>query len=198
MSKRVEFFFDFGSPTAYLAWSQLPRICQAHQAELIYRPMLLGGVFKATGNQSPVMIAAKGRYMHQDMQRYATRYGVTLNMNPYFPINTLYLMRAASAVALYEPARLEAFIKTIYEAMWVQALNMGKISVLNEVLEQAGFDPQSLLAQIEQPEVKAALIATTDEAIARGVFGAPTVFVGDEMFFGQDRLDFIAQALENA
>jgi 2-hydroxychromene-2-carboxylate isomerase len=196
MSKQLEFFFDFGSPTAYLAWTQLPGLCRDAGAQLVYRPMLLGGVFKSTGNQSPAMIPAKGRYMHQDMQRFARRYGVTLNQNPHFPINTLYLMRGAAGMQMRQPERLEAYITAIYQAMWVDAKNTGDLAVLAEVLGSAGFDPQQLLALIEDEAVKQQLKSTTEEAIRRGTFGAPTMYVGDEQFFGQDRLDFVREALQ--
>ena len=108
MSKQVEFFFDVGSPTTYLAWTQLPALCERSRAELVYRPMLLGGVFQATGNVSPGTVAAKGRYMDADMARFARRYGVPFAMNPHFPINTLTLMRGAAGAQLRAPARFEA------------------------------------------------------------------------------------------
>ena len=196
MSKCVEFFFDFGSPTAYLAWTQLPALCAQTGAQLVYRPLLLGAVFKATGNQSPVSIAAKGRYMNQDIQRFAKRYGVPLQFNPFFPINTLYLMRAAAGVQLQQPERLESFIRAIYQAMWVEGKNTGDMAVLSQVLSDAGFDPQNILNLIEQDAVKEQLKNNTEQAIQRSVFGAPTMFVAEQMFFGQDRLDFVREALQ--
>lgn len=160
MSKSVEFYFDFGSPTSYLAYTQLPGICAETGAELVYRPVLLGGVFQATGNASPIAVPAKGRYTLIDMTRFARRYGVPMKMNPHFPINTLTLMRAATGIQLRQPERFEA-----------------------------------LLALTAEQEVKDALKANTEAAIKRGMFGAPTFFVGNEMFFGQDRLDFVREAL---
>lgn len=195
MSKSVEFYFDFGSPTSYLAYTQLPGICAAAGAELVYRPVLLGGVFQATGNVSPIAVPAKGRYTLIDMQRFARRYGVPLKMNPHFPINTLLLMRAATGVQLRQPERLEALLACVFKGMWVDALNLGDAAVLGPLLAEAGFEPQALLALAAEQEVKDALKANTEAAIKRGMFGAPTMFVGDEMFFGQDRLDFIREAL---
>lgn len=195
MSKKVEFFFDFGSPTSYLAYTQLPRIAADCNAELVWRPMLLGGVFKATGNASPVTVPAKGRWMGQDIARFARRYGVPFSFNPAFPINTLMLMRGAAGLQLREPARLRAYIDAIFPAMWAEPRNLGDVAVLGPVLSAAGFDPAAMLALVNDPEVKARLVADTDEAVARGVFGAPTMFVGDAMFFGQDRLDFVREAL---
>ncbi len=193
MSKTVEFFFDFGSPTSYLAWTQLPRIAAEAGAQMVWRPMLLGGVFKATGNQSPVSIPAKGRYMLQDLARFASRYGVPLAFNPHFPINTLTLMRGAAGYQGSE--RFEHYVKTIFEALWVQQKNLGKPEVVAEVLSAAGFDPVEFERLINDEAVKERLKSTTEEAIKRGVFGAPTFFVGSEMHFGQDRLDFVAEAL---
>lgn len=195
MSKSVEFYFDFGSPTTYLAWTQLPGICAAAGAELIYKPMLLGGVFQATHNASPITIPSKGRFMIQDLQRFARRYQVPMQFNPHFPINTLGLMRGAVAVQLRMPERFDAYLTTIFRSMWVEALNLGDLAVLGKVLGEAGFDAPALLALTAEQEVKDTLKATTEEAVKRGVFGAPSMFVGDELFFGQDRLDFVEEAL---
>jgi 2-hydroxychromene-2-carboxylate isomerase len=196
MSKAVEFFFDVGSPTTYLAWTQLPALCEKSGATLVYRPTLLGGVFQATGNASPANVAAKGRYMNDDMARFAKRYGVPLVVNPHFPINTLTLMRGAAGVQLRMPERLDDYLRGVFKAMWVDGLNMNDPAVAGQALHAAGFDPAEIIALTNDAEVKAALRATTEEAVARGVFGAPTMFVGDTMFFGQDRLDFVREALQ--
>ena len=195
MSKQVEFFFDVGSPTTYLAWTQLPALCAQAGAELVYRPMLLGGVFQATGNVSPVTVPAKGRYMEADMARFARRYGVPFAMNPHFPINTLTLMRGAAGVQLRAPARLDDYLRGVFHAMWVEGLNLNDPAIAAQALGAAGFDPAEVIGWTHDAEVKAGLRATTEEAVARGVFGAPTMFVGGEMFFGQDRLDFVREAL---
>ncbi|WEJ72040.1 2-hydroxychromene-2-carboxylate isomerase [Pseudomonas sp. PSE14] len=195
MSKSVEFYFDFGSPTSYLAYTQLPKICAETGAELVYRPVLLGGVFQATGNASPIAIPAKGRYTLIDMLRFARRYGVPLEMNPHFPINTLTLMRAATGIQMRQPERFEALLACVFKGMWVDALNLGDPALLGPLLAEAGFNPQALLALTAEQEVKDTLKANTEAAIKRGMFGAPTIFVGDEMFFGQDRLDFVREAL---
>ncbi|NQD91656.1 2-hydroxychromene-2-carboxylate isomerase [Pseudomonas sp. CrR25] len=193
MSKQVEFFFDFGSPTSYLAWTQLPRIAAAAGAEILWRPMLLGGVFKATGNQSPVAVPAKGRYMLQDLARFARRYAVPMTFNPCFPINTLPLMRGAAGYL--DTPRFQPYLKAIFEALWVHQQHLGKPEVLSEVLTAAGFDPAEFARLVSDEAVKQRLKAITEEAIERGVFGAPSFFVGDELHFGQDRLDFVAEAL---
>lgn len=195
MTKTVEFYFDFGSPAAYLAATQLPHVCADTGAELVWKPMLLGGVFQATGNHSPAEIAPKGSYMTTDLQRFARRYGVPFVHNPYFPINTLLLMRGATAIQLQQPARFDAYVDAIYHVMWVEPRNLNDPAEVGAVLQAAGFDPAALLAAAGQQEVKDRLKAVTQEAVARGVFGAPTMFVGSDMFWGQDRLDFVREAL---
>ena len=198
MNKTVEFFFDLGSPASYLAWTQIPAICARTNATIRYRPMLLGGVFQATGNASPIAVPAKGRYSMIDLLRYAKRYGVPLAFNPYFPINTLTLMRGAIGLQLRQPERFESYLAAMFKALWQDKRNLGDPAVLAATLDAAGFDPQEMLALVGDQEVKDALKAATEEAVKRGVFGAPTCFVGDEMFFGQDRLDFVAEALADS
>jgi 2-hydroxychromene-2-carboxylate isomerase len=195
MGKQVEFFFDVGSPTTYLAWTQLPGLCAAAGAALIYRPMLLGGVFQATGNASPANVPAKARYMDADMARFAHRYGVPLAANPFFPINTLTLMRGAAGAQLRAPERLQAYLRGVFHAMWVAPQNLNDAATAAAALAAAGFDPAEVMGWANDADVKAALRTTTEEAVARGVFGAPTMFVGEQMFFGQDRLEFVREAL---
>lgn len=197
MVKRVEFFFDFGSPTSYLAYTQLPRIARECDAELAWRPMLLGGVFKATGNASPVTVPAKGRWMFDDIARHARRYGVPFAFNPAFPINTLTLMRGAAGLQMRQPDTFERYVDTIYRAMWETPRNLGDPDELAATLATAGFDADAFVALVGDAEVKARLIANTEEAVARGAFGAPTMFVGQQMFFGQDRLEFVREALRS-
>ena len=191
----IEFFFDFGSPTTYLAHTQLPRLAAETGATLVYRPMLLGGVFKATGNASPVSVPAKGAWMGQDIALWAKRYGVPFVFNRFFPINTLTLMRGAVGLQLKQPDKLKPYMDAVFDAMWVQPRDMGQPGEIAAVLAPLGITAEAFMALVGDPEVKAALIANTDEAVARGVFGAPTCFVGQAMFFGQDRLDFVREAL---
>lgn len=193
MAKSVEFFFDFGSPAAYLAATQIEAV--AGEAEVIWRPMLLGGVFKATGNASPVMIPAKGKWLMGDLSRWAKRYGVPLTLPPGFPINTLYLMRGACA--LEGTDQFHPYVRTVYDAIFGQGRDMSDPAVIAEVLTDAGLDAKAIIAATQDDAVKAKLKSKTEEAVARGAFGAPTMFVGDEMFFGQDRLDFVRDALQN-
>src|SRR5687767_8261296 len=177
MTKSVEFYFDVGSPAAYIAWMQMPRICDEARATLEYKPMLLGGVFHATGNHSPMTIPAKGRYVIQDLERFAQRAGVAFNHNPFFPINTLTLMRGATGLQMREPARLVPYVDAVYRAIWVDGKDMNDATVVGGVLRTAGFDPVALLALAAEPAVKEQLKALTQDAVARGVFGAPTFFV---------------------
>jgi 2-hydroxychromene-2-carboxylate isomerase len=193
VKKRVEFYFDVGSPAAYLAWTQLPALTARAGAELSWRPMLLGGVFKATDNSSPAAVPAKGAYNRRDLMRYAERYQVPLRFNPHFPVNTLALMRAATACL--GTSQLEPYLKAVFEGMWVRQLNMADPQIFAAVLEEAGFEAADLERRANEPATKEALKGTTEDAVSRGVFGAPTFFVDDEMFFGQDRLDWVAARL---
>lgn len=193
MSKQVEFYFDVGSPASYLAWTQIAQLAERHGAEVVYQPMLLGGVFKATGNASPASVPAKGRYTRIDFERFARRYEVPFAQNPFFPINTMQLMRGA--VALLDGDQFQPYVDAVFRAIWVKGQNMGDPDVVARVLGGQGFDVAGLLQQINDPAVKERLRQITERAIERGVFGAPTFFVGDEMFFGQDRLDFVEAAL---
>lgn len=195
MKKTVEFYFDLGSPATYLAYTQLPKICAQTDSNLICIPMLLGGVFKATGNASPAMIPAKGRYMFEDLDRYAKRYGVPLKFNPHFPINTLMLMRAVTGIQLRQPERFRAFIDCLFNALWVEGRALDEPATVAAVLIEHGFDPQEVLALTNDESVKTALKDNTETAVKRGVFGAPSMFVGSQLFFGQDRLDFVEEAL---
>ena len=195
MSKTLEFFFDLGSPATYLAYTQLPALCAETGTRLVYQPMLLGGVFKATGNASPITVPAKGRYMFDDLARYAARYDVTLKFNPHFPINTLMLMRAVTGVQMHQPERFQAFIDCLFRALWVDGHNLGDPTVVATVLAEAGFNPEEVLALANDEAVKTALKDKTEQAVQRGVFGAPSMFVGNQLFFGQDRLEFVREAL---
>ncbi len=193
MTNTIECYFDVGSPASYLAWTQLPRLAERLQVEIDWKPMLLGGVFKATGNQSPAAIPAKSKYSRMDMQRFAKAYGVTLNFNPYFPVNTLMLMRGA--VAYLDTPEFQTYLEAVFNALWIDELNLNEPEVAAEVLSKAGFNPEEVFKRCNDPAVKEKLKQITEEAVERGVFGAPTFFVGDEMFFGQDRLPHVSDLL---
>ncbi len=193
MTKAIEFLFDFGSPTTYLAHKRIPGVVARTGATVDYVPVLLGGIFKATGNSSPAMVPAKSLYMGADMGRFADRHGILLRMNPHFPINTLTMMRMAAG--LHRDPRFMAFVDRMFDAMWVEARNMGDPGEMTTVLQSAGFDPEAMLALAQSDAAKDRLKTATEDAIARGAFGAPTFFVGGQMFFGQDRLDWVEEAV---
>lgn len=195
MTKTIEFYFDFGSPTAYLAYRRLIQLQGQYGAKIEYCPMLLGGIFKATGNNSPIMVPAKGQYMGRyDLPRFAKRYDVEFNHNPHFPINTLYLMRGF--LAAEEMGKSPEYLNAVFSAMWIDQQNMGDIDTVKTVLNIANIDAEALLHMSETAAIKSALIEKTEAAVKRGIFGAPTMFMSDEMYFGQDRLDFIEENLQ--
>ena len=188
-------YFDFGSPTAFLANARLRQLQQKYEVKINYNPVLLGGIFKATGNYSPVMVAAKGEYMlKHDLPRYARKYGVSLKFNPHFPINTLQLMRAATA--LHSSENFNHFVDIIFNSIWVEGLNMGDEEVVKSTLSKNNFKTSEILANISSDSVKQMLITNTQLAVDRGLFGVPTIFINNEMFFGQDRLDFVEEILQ--
>lgn len=195
MTKSVEFFFDFGSPAAYLAFTQIVGVAERSGAEIIWRPFLLGAVLQAAGNRSPIECAAKGKWMLRDLARFASRYGVEFNMNPHFPINTLPLMRGA--IVAQEDGALDRYAQAMYRAIWVDGKDMGDVQVIGTVLADAGFDAAHYRESVQRQEIKDKLKANTEEAVERGAFGAPTYFIDGEMHFGQDRLDFVEDALKN-
>lgn len=193
MGKTVEFFFDVGSPASYVAYKRLPALAARTGATIDYQPFLLGGVFKATGNHSPAEVPAKGAWTTVDLARFAARHGVPFARNPFFPINTLHLMRGAAG--LQGDPRFMAYLEAVFDAMWQNPKNLGDPAEMPAVLARAGLGGDEFMALIGSEETKARLKATTERAVARGAFGAPTFFVGGEMYFGQDRLDWVEEAL---
>jgi len=198
MSKTVEFIFDFGSPNAYLAWHALQPILARTGAQLDITPCLLGGIFKLTGNQAPWLSYAnvKGKldYERLEMTRFISLHGLSkFKMNPHFPVNTLILMRGA--IAAKQGGVLEPYVKAGLAAMWEDGDNMSDPAVFTAVMTKAGLDGAGLLAATQDPAVKSKLAENTDNAVARGVFGVPTFFVEDDMFFGKDRLDQVEAAI---
>jgi len=197
-TRSVEFIFDFGSPNAYLAYRALPSVLAPFDAQLHITPCLLGGIFKATGNQSPATAFAevKGKLAYQrlEMKRFMARYDITaFRFNPHFPVNTLLVMRgliAAEAAGVAEP-----YIEAVLAGVWENELKMDDPAVVAKVLDDAGLDARALLEATQQPEIKQTLIDNTQAAVDRGVFGIPTFFVGDEMFFGKDRIEELTRYL---
>lgn len=196
--KTVEFYFDLGSPYSYLAYYRLLQMAEQQEIQIVYKPILLGGVFKATGNRSPIEIPVKGVYSILDMQRWAEYYQIPMQMNPHFPMNTLTLMRILTGVQLLSLEKFEQVLKLLFDAMFATQQNLNEPTVLAEVLEPSGFSVEDIMSMVQSEVVKQKLITETEQAIQRGIFGAPTFFVGDEMYWGQDRLHFVEQALNKA
>ena len=193
MSKQVDFYYDFASPTAYLAWTQLPELCKRHGATLNYRPVLLGGVFKATGNSTPALIEAKGKWLFDDVTRHADHYGVAFKMNPFFIINSITMMRGA--MWAQNTGVLEAYNKAMYEATWANELNTSEGDVIASVMQQADLDTEAMQQAVQDDAIKKQLFDATGEAVNQGLFGAPTMIVDGELHFGQDRLDWVERRL---
>ena len=188
MSMKVEFFYDYVSVYSYLANSQLGNFAGA---EIVYRPMFLGAVMEATDNRPPGTVKAKGRYLQTDIRRWAEHYSLTFKMNPVFPQNTLKALRLA--LVAQKKGAFETVHQALFDAMWIYEKDLNDKEVLAEIAAKAALS----LEDIEDVAIKDELKANTNEACERGAFGAPTFFVGDQMFFGNDRFDFIKHALEN-
>jgi 2-hydroxychromene-2-carboxylate isomerase len=196
--KSVEFIFDFGSPNAYLALPPLRELAARHGATIELIPCLLGGIFKATNNRAPMIafgeIPSKLAYERLEMERFIMKHGLTrFRMNPHFPVNTLLAMRGM--VAAQQRGEEERYVAAVLAAMWEDGEKLDDAQVFVRVLDAAGLDGAAYLAATQDDAVKAALAANTEAAVARGVFGIPTFFVGDEMFFGKDRLGQVEAAL---
>ena len=192
MSKTIDFYFDFASPASFLGYTQIEGIAERTGAALVWKPMLLGGVFKATGNASPVLIPAKGRWMNDDIMRWAQRHGTSIIYPEGFPLNTLALMRGAVGYQLREgQERFRLYVDLIYRAIWQRQIDLRDAETLAGLLRDNGLDPDAFLLMVAEPEIKQALIAATEAAVERGVFGAPTFFVDGVMHFGQDRMDWV-------
>jgi 2-hydroxychromene-2-carboxylate isomerase len=193
----AEFHFDFGSPNAYLAYKILPGIEQRTGARFTYVPILLGGVFKLTNNRSPaeslIGIRNKMDYERLEMARFIRRHAIPFEMNPHFPVNTLMLMRGAVAAA--ELGVLAPYVDAVFDAMWVNPKKMDDPAVVGAALEAAGLPAGELIALVQSQPIKDRLLANTQASVERGTFGAPTFFVGTEIYFGKDRLGEVEEAL---
>ncbi len=198
VTKALELIFDFGSPNAYLTLKVLPELLDRTGAELIVTPCLLGGIFKATGNKAPMVqyaeAPAKMAYENLEMRRFIDKHGLTrFRLNPHFPINTLLIMRGA--IVAEDEGVLDDYVDAVNRAMWEEGVKMDDPEAAAAFLTANGFDGPALLARTQEPDIKARLVANTEAAVARGVFGIPTFFVGDAMFFGKDRLAQVEEAL---
>jgi 2-hydroxychromene-2-carboxylate isomerase len=198
----IEFHFDFGSPNAYLSHLVIPDIESRTGATFVYVPILLGGVFKMTNNRSPVEAYAgirnKPDYERLETRRFVKRHGITrLRPNPFFPVNTLTLMRAA--VAAQRLGVFAPYVDQVFRHMWAEPKKMDDPEIVRAALSESGLDAAQLLELAQDQTVKDELLASTQASVARGTFGSPTFFVGNEIFFGKDRLrDVEAAIMESA
>ena len=197
MGRILEFCFDYISPYSHIANAAVKKLVSNTGIETVRKPIFLGAVMQATGNKPPGLVPSKGAYMLKDLDRCAHRYGVSIRMNPHFPmVNTRGLLRATIGLAS-EPYQQQAFIDACFHHMWSSPnpLNPGDEDSVRAMCKVEGFDYREITALAENETNKAILKENTDSAIARGAFGAPTFFVGDQMFFGHDRLDYAEDAL---
>ena len=198
MSKTVDFIFDFASPNAYLVHKIVPEIEARTGASFNYIPCLLGGIFKATGNQAPMIafgdIKNKPEYEALEMQRFIARHNLTeFKMNPHFPVISLMLVRGA--LVAERDGYLMKYIDAMVDAMWEQGLKLDDPEVLHKAYADAGFDADKIMTDMSDDAIKAKLMENTNAAVARGAFGIPTFFVGDEIFFGKERLGQVEDML---
>lgn len=197
MATEIEFLYDFGGPNSWFVHRAIPAIEGQGRVTFRYVPVLLGGLFKATGNQPPMMsyghVTAKVNYDRLEMDRFMTRHGITgFRLNPHFPVNTLLAMRGA--VAAEQLGCGPAYREAIYAALWQDGLKLDDPEVWAAVLGKAGLDAAALGNLVQDSDVKAALVASTEQAVARGAFGVPTFFLGEDMWFGKDRLRDVVEA----
>jgi 2-hydroxychromene-2-carboxylate isomerase len=198
---KVEFHFDFGSPNAYLSHLVIPEIEKRTGVKFEYVPVLLGGVFKLTNNRSPAEslkgIRNKPEYERLETQRFLRRHGITrFQSNPFFPVNTLMMMRGAGAARVL--GVFERYVDEMYRHMWAEPKKMDDPEVVRAVLTESGLDAAALLARTQEAEIKDQLLKNTEASVARGTFGSPTFFVGDEIFFGKDRLRDVEEEIARA
>jgi 2-hydroxychromene-2-carboxylate isomerase len=201
MTPKVEFHFDFGSPNAYFAHKVIPGIEQRTDAKFDYVPILLGGVFKLTNNQPPMVqfkdVKAKSDYMKIEIVRFIKKHRLTkFRMNPHFPVNTVQIMRGA--VAAESEGQLPKYADAVFRHMWEDGLKMDDPEIIRSALDAAGLDGARTLARIQEQDVKDKLLKNTEGSVARGTFGAPTFFVGSEIFFGKDKLRDVEEQIEAA
>ena len=191
MGKRLEFFYDYVSSYSYLADSQLHTL---GAGGIAYRPMFLGAVMQATENRPPASLPARGAWLRRDLERWAARYGIGFRMNPRFPQNTLGALRLA--IVAQHDGGFAGLHRRLFDAMWIEGRDLSDADVLRELAAAAGMDADRALARSSDQAIKDELKANTDEAVRRGAFGAPTFFVDGELYFGNDRLDFVREALQ--
>ncbi len=198
LKKSVDFYYDFVSSASYLAYKRLPAMVKAAGGHINWKPMLLGGVFKAVGNASPALIEAKGNWLFKDMKRIADKHGFAFAVNPSFPLNTVMVMRGAIAAERLGPDILAPYMAAMFDGAWANGDDLSNPEVVMELMEKADLPATEIANMAQDQAIKDELRANTEEAVRRGAFGAPTFYVGDEMHWGQDRIDAVMEALERA
>ena len=198
MTKKVDFYFDFASPNAYLSHKVVAGIEERTGAKFNYIPVLLGGIFKATNNKPPMEaffgILNKNEYQSVEMKRFQERHGIDkFKMNPHFPVISLQIIRGA--VGAHQDGYLDKYIDEVLKHMWEEPKKMDDPEVIKEACTESGFDADRLMNQMQDPDIKAQLIENTEKAVKRGTFGIPTFFVGDDIYFGKDTLWQVEEAL---
>lgn len=192
--KTVEFYYDFASPTAFIGYHRLIKLAKKYPVNIVYKPILLGALHKATGNTPPGTVPAKGAYLLLvDLPRFTKQHNIELEFNPHFPVNCIKALRGA--LFMEGKDQEDKYRETIYNAIWQNKENIADETVFKNILSAVDIDPAPILAGIEDEAIKQKLKDNTAEAVDRGAFGAPTFYVGEEMFFGQDRLDFVESIL---
>ena len=194
----IEFYFDLGSPYSYIGFHRIQKIAADRHANILWKPMLLGGVFKATGNSSPMIVPAKAQYAMKDLKRWSKLWQIPMQMNPDFPINTLQLMRLVTAVQIYQPEQFLRVLTGVFHAMFGEPRNLNDLQEFKKMLTDLDLDVQQVQDWLEDEQVKQQLKSVTEEAVQRGVFGAPTWFSQNEMYWGIDHLHFLEHALTSA
>ena len=196
--KKIDFYFDFASPNAYFGFNVLKKFPEKYDCEINYIPVLLGGIFKATNNKPPMEqffgVLNKNEYQSLEIERFVNRHGLTkFKMNPQFPVISLQIVRGAIAAEM--DGYLEDYIEKVLVHMWEEPKKMDDPEVIKAAFEESGFDSEKLLEQMQDPDVKAKFISNTEDAVKRGLFGIPTFFIDDEMYFGKDTIWMIEEIL---
>jgi 2-hydroxychromene-2-carboxylate isomerase len=196
MKKKVEFYYDLSSPYSYLASTRIEGICEKYDAELEWKPFLLGGVYKETGNRAPLEVPNKKVYMTKDLEDWASSYGVQFNFPDLFPLNSVKFMRGA--LVAKEKGKIRDYTHKLFALYWIEGKDLSQDEILKSGVTELGMDADWFLKRIGEQDIKDELRKETDEAVSRGAFGAPTIFIGEKMFWGNDRLIFVEEFLKKS
>ncbi len=196
MKKKVEFYYDFSSPYSYLASTQIEKLCERGNTELEWKPFLLGGIYKETGNRAPLEVPNKLDYLKKDLKDWAKYYGIELNFPSLFPLNSVKAMRGALVPSLSGSDKFNEYNHRLFRLYWVDGKDLSSDEILKRTVSELGIDPERFIEGISRQEIKDRLREETAKAARRGAFGAPTFFVGENMFWGNDRLKLLEEYLK--